>query len=880
MSKSIVDIEYKRRKGGSSSKISAERYLRDDIHCGFDSCSSFDGLSLAPLSLLSKRFTLFLDETCLDLYAEILREPLLQDSCQFVICFSELSSLRSKKPKRLKTVEDLLKDPKISCFVFYDIFHPGVNELMQVREESSIANPFLHFSFVWYLENYSTLVAPSHEFVLILSDLASDHPNRNIMSLAKFLNSNFVDLAGMIESVMPQDSSSDFLPFLSMQKLSAYLSDPKQDLFFKGKLHVSRGYRRGYVQVQDFRVRLDGSAALNRGLHEDIVAVQITKTEIVDDVLQRSGQIVYIFERSRKYVCGSIDCNDAIVAKGSGSTFLLPFDSRFPKVRFYSSNLSVLSTSRLCVAIDRWDCERNHPDGHLLKILGPAGDKVVETELLLLEHEVRHSQWSQAVLECLPPKDWKPHRRDSFRVDLTHLNVFSIDPPGCTDIDDALHVRTLEDGNLEIGVHIADVTHFVRPGSALDEEAALRATSVYLVDQRIDMIPSLLSTDICSLHANVERFTMSVIWTMSNDSNFNIIDTRFEKTIIKSRAAMAYADAQKLLDSQEECDRSPYGDAVRKLNAVAKHLRAKRLDDGALTLASPEVKFLLDSSQTPTDMEMYELKEANALIEEFMLLANIAVAKHIYAVYPGFSLLRRHPIPAKSNFDRLLKVAKSKDIYIDVSSSKKLSESLDKVRPYDLQQLLRIIATRCMFQAVYFCSGEITEKDFHHYGLAAPMYTHFTSPIRRYADVIVHRLLAASIKVDDLSSDFVDAKWINSVCDNLNHRTRMAQLAGRSSVELYKVLYFKENQNTECEAVLTAIESSGIDVFIPRFGIDGNIAVEDLEEHSWKICEDEKFVSANNRKLCVLSTFSVFISTKETAGGKMYLHISMQKMVF
>jgi exosome complex exonuclease DIS3/RRP44 len=286
-------------------------------------------------------------------------------------------------------------------------------------------------------------------------------------------------------------------------------------------------------------------------------------------------------------------------------------------------------------------------------------------------------------MKCLPRSDWtvseaqlkaEPNRRD-----LRHIVVCSIDPPGCKDIDDALHWRRLPNGNMEVGVHIADVTHFVKSGSAIDVEAASRSTSTYLVGRRLDMFPGLLTTDLCSLRGNIDRYAFSTIWELTPD--VEIVREDFFKSVIHSRAALTYGQAQDMIDDADGSQGvgiPEVAEGVRQLNNVAKVLRGRRLAAGALTLASPEVRFTLDKeSQDPTDVETYVLKQANALVEEFMLFANITVAKRTLRFYPRCSVLRRHPPPDPSNFEELLSAATAAGHTLAVDSSKELADTLD-----------------------------------------------------------------------------------------------------------------------------------------------------------------------------------------------------------
>jgi len=479
-----------------------------------------------------------------------------------------------------------------------------------------------------------------------------------------------------------------------------------------------------------------------------------------------------------------------------------------------------------------------------VKTLGVAGTKDTETEVLLNEFRIPCEPFPAKVLACLPPADYKI-TLEPDRVDLRHIPVLSIDPPGCKDIDDALHCTELPNGNWQVGVHIADVTHYVEAGTAIDLEAANRSTSTYLVNKRLDMLPSLLTTDLCSLKGNVDRFAFSVLWEVTPEAH--IVDVEFHKSIIHSIAALTYQQAQSLIDKPDkDCKDDIQAGAVKRLASLSRKFRARRIDAGALTLASPEVKFVLDSeSLNPTDVQAYTLYEANALVEEFMLLANVTVSKKILRHYPTLSVLRRHPAPNRSMFDGLIQKAKTRGVSIRIDDSKKLADSLDdagkalKDDPY-LDQLLRILSTRCMSPAQYFCSGEYQAKDWHHYGLAAPVYTHFTSPIRRYADVCVHRLLAAAIGVAPLPVFLSSKSHLHDLAANMNRRHRAAQLAGRASVQLHTLIFFAGGDGSEDDsgdggggtkeedAYVLDVETSpnsepSFSVMVPRYGIEGRV---------------------------------------------------------
>jgi len=478
---------------------------------------------------------------------------------------------------------------------------------------------------------------------------------------------------------------------------------------------------------------------------------------------------------------------------------------------------------------DHWPSNSEYPVGHYVRTLGKDGDKAVETQILLHEFDVPHAAFSTDVMACLPPATWSITDEvvsEKGRVDLRSVPVVSIDPPGCKDIDDALHCVRLPNGNLEVGVHIADVSYFVHPETALDKEASHRSTSTYLVERRLDMLPEFLTTRLCSLRSKEDHLAFSVIWEM--DDQANILDVKFFKSVIHSVASLTYDEAQAMLDDTIQHD--VVSESVRALNRLARIFRARRIDEGALTLASPEVRFKLDSeSQNPTDVQAYMLKEANALVEEFMLLANITVSKKILRHFPSLAVLRRHQPPSREQFAPLLSAADAVGIRIDISSSKTLADSLDAAVKHDdpyFNKLLRILSTRCMMPAQYFCSGELPKDQWHHYGLAAPVYTHFTSPIRRYADILVHRLLAAAIGVISLPAINADRLKMQETCSHMNRRHKAAQHAQRSSVSIHTLLFFRSKPAIETAYVLTVSpDNDSLVVLVPRFGIEGPVSI-------------------------------------------------------
>ncbi|KAG9902676.1 ribonuclease R, partial [Aureobasidium melanogenum] len=443
---------------------------------------------------------------------------------------------------------------------------------------------------------------------------------------------------------------------------------------------------------------------------------------------QPTARVVGIIKRNWRQYVGHVD-KDSVKSstkqsRAQQTVFLIPMDKRIPKIRIRTRQAGDLLGKRLLVTIDAWDRESRYPVGHFVRSLGELETKGAETEALLLEWDVQYRPFPKTVLDCLPAEghDWKVPEDKSDpgwnkRRDLRDLLICSIDPPGCVDIDDALHARTLSNGNIEVGVHIADVSNFVKPNNAMDQEASLRGTTVYLVDKRIDMLPMLLGTDLCSLKPYVERFAFSVIWELTPDAD--IVRADYTKSVIKSREAFAYEQAQIRVDDQSQQDDLTKG--IRMLMMLSKKLKKKRMDAGALNLASPEVRVQTESETAdPADVQTKQHLDTMSLIEEFMLLANTSVAARIYEAYPQTALLRRHAAPPKTNFEELsnqLRVKRGMELRTD--SSKALADSLDTcVDPSEpfFNTLVRIMATRCMMSAEYFCSGTQAYPEFRHYG--------------------------------------------------------------------------------------------------------------------------------------------------------------------
>ncbi|KAL0075876.1 hypothetical protein J3Q64DRAFT_1773142 [Phycomyces blakesleeanus] len=876
-SKSFV----KRTRKGNVVKVVKEHYLRDDISCSSAACSECEQtqpvLSPEPRSTSTiKAHYLIPDTNVFMNQLDIMEHPSIKN---VVVLQTVKEELRHLSLPVYNRVTSILADKNKRFYMFANEHHRDTYvEKLKDESPNDRNDRAIRVSTKWYSDHLKRC-APGHPIEAVM--LSDDRANREKAAATGIKAISVRDYVKTLQDV------PELLDMLSTSNESAkdkddkivydeHLSSPqitngiKKGTFIQGNLNISQhnileATIMGNIEGETRTIYIIGRKNMNRSIQGDIVAVQllpksewkkhasvvvedeedeekmqgeedveaIKKKDAMDVDSEGEGEptakVVGLIRKKWRPYCGYIVKKSVHTKPGSNSAETVvfrPIDRRIPTIRIRTSQAHTLLGNRIVVSIDSWAANNMYPTGHFVKTLGSSGDRETETEVLLLEHDVPYLEFSKRVLEDLPDEgeDWvvtEKHVRDENRRDLRDLNICSIDPPGCTDIDDALHVRELPNGNYEVGVHIADVTYFVKNGQAMDDEAASRGTSVYLVDKRIDMLPGLLGTNLCSLRSNVERLAFSCIWEVNE--NADIINVDFTKSIIRSKHSFTYEEAQNRIDDDRMQDDITKG--IRVMNSMAKKLRQKRLDRGALTLSSPEVRFNLENdSQDPVDVEMKELKETNALVEEFMLLANISVAEKIYSKFPSSALLRKHAAPPISNFDTLRKALSEVGVTLEVDSSKSLADSLDKaVLPEDpyFNKLVRIMTTRCMMQAQYFCSGTESEADFRHYGLASPIYTHFTSPIRRYSDVVVHRLLQACIDSDAVyGQELIDKAKMKDLCDGLNHRHRMAQQAGRSSVELYTNMFFRNKIQVE-EGRVVRVLKNGFIVLVPKYGIEG-----------------------------------------------------------
>jgi len=605
---------------------------------------------------------------------------------------------------------------------------------------------------------------------------------------------------------------------------------------------------------------LDGVEARNRALPGDLVAVEILPREQWRDEKQtRTGKVVFLVDKKHSRIaCGTLR---PYRNHRFGFALFSPVDRRLPRLmvplaecpRQFIDDHKTLEKTLFVGEILDWDEKMPFANGKILRNLGESGLIEPETEAILINNNIDSSAFSDRVLNCLPDvQTWKVTKKElRKRKDLRNECIFSVDPATARDLDDALSCKRLNDDTFEVGVHIADVSHFIKEGSDLDKVARERATSVYLTQKVIPMLPSALCEDLCSLNPGVERLAYSVIWKMKSDGT--IVNEWFGRSVIKSCTKLSYDHAQKMIESNDinslNCEDFPeihdkkfsltkIAETVKLLYSISKVMREERFTSGALDFSDNDVAFNLNKSTgMPEGCYLHEYKDSNRMIEEFMLLANMAVGNHIYERHPKRAILRCHPPPHEALIEAVSTICSKFDINFDATDSGSVNQSLNninKIEDVDDEQremLLPAVNLLCMKSfknAKYFCTGSIEDNSlYRHYALNIPIYTHFTSPIRRYPDILVHRLLTAA-----LDEDFkVKAKTeqLQMWAEQCTAKKLNADSASEQSSQLFLAVYVMEHGPLLETGVVVNVAENSVDVLCPQIETLSRIYLQDLQ---------------------------------------------------
>jgi len=584
-----------------------------------------------------------------------------------------------------------------------------------------------------------------------------------------------------------------------------------QSHYYEGIVEVtSRG--NAYVVCDDLEHDIYiPSRNLNHALNGDLVKVYVYKRK---KNKKQEGDIVDILERAKTEFVG-------VLQKNKTFGFVVPDDHKmYADIFIASDQLSEAEDGdKVLAKMTDWPNNSKNPFGQIIQVLGKPGDHDTEIHSILLEYGLPYTfpEEVEAYASNIPIEITKEEigKRRDMRKDLT----FTIDPKDAKDFDDALSFMVLENGNYEIGIHIADVSHYVKENTVLEDEAYERATSVYLVDRVVPMLPEILSNNVCSLRPNEEKLTFSVVFKM--DDKGNVLDSWFGRTVIYSDKRFAYEDAQEIIEGNDVSVDKPIKDAILTLDGLAKKIRKRRMAQGAISFDKTEVRFNLDEDANPIGVYVKESKDANKLIEEFMLLANRKVAEFIGKKKKTF-VYRVHDEP---NIDKLalLQGIISKFGYrIDTNSRASTSDSLNQlladVHGKAESNMIETLTIRSMSKAIY------TTENIGHYGLAFDYYSHFTSPIRRYPDVMAHRLLQHYLD----GGDSVKVDKYEEKCKHSSEREYMASKAERDSIKYMQVKYMQDHQDQEFVGVISGVTEWGIYVEIIENKCEGMVRIKDI----------------------------------------------------
>ncbi|KAH7036520.1 DIS3-like exonuclease 1 [Linnemannia elongata] len=854
-------------------------------------------------------------------YVELLEQ---EELTNIIFTETILQRLQSEdKSRTYKSLRQVAKDPRRRSVVFSNEHCKETNVLREPEESIEHRDwRALVQTAAWYrrhLHGGVDIILLSEEFKQEDVLRIDDTTGITVMNLKDYLTKFWPKtavlhelLTSLKEAILEDDLENKTQGSTSLKKssggtgyqeykpLSELEAGVKSERFFQGVMRVRANHRdqafiRGDANIGEIVVV--GSEHRNRAVHGDVVVVELLNksswvapsTHIsynpeevhaaAEDEEESSGRVRTREVKPTGRVVGIMSRNwqpyVATLQEGSereaGSFHLvLPLNPIIPKIRIRHHDAKVLANQRIVVRIDSWPVNSQYPNGHYVRSIGPAHDLDTEISAILIEHGISVSQTTQGFSEGslkempinTPERPWVANPAElSRRRDLRNHTVFSIDPPNCQDIDDAISIKEIGNGQIEFGVHIADVSYFVKENSLTDLEARARGTTVYLSDRRFDMLPKVLSEQLCSLRHHVDRYAMSVMWTL--DSEANVLTTWYGRSVIRSACEMEYEQAQGLLNGK---DVVPGLDAklckqlkpsVVLLAKTMRKVRARRMAKGGLELESSEVKFKFkEEGGGISDILPKQPLEVHQIIEEAMVMANGYVAQRIYQGFRESAMLRHHPPPIESHFKMLLRAAESRGFSIDTTSNLALANSLREcaaksVNDIEFVKLLKTMATMAMSEASYISSGSMEVSKYAHYGLALDFYTHFTSPIRRYADLVVHRqlmscLLGSSPQTTDNSSDFLrNGLKMEQVAGHLNYKNRESKLAQKDSTELFQTLYVLqktrnptavENGGDDPEAedlpftetgIVSEIRENGFFVFVPRFGIRGPVYLKE-----------------------------------------------------
>ncbi len=614
---------------------------------------------------------------------------------------------------------------------------------------------------------------------------------------------------------------------------------------------------------------------LKKAFHKDTVEIYIFPRRKGKKL---EGEITKVLERNKTEFVGIVDMQKSYA-------FVRPTDFRMYTDIFIPKEKIGKATDgdKVIVSINEWPDNADSPFGEITEVLGKPGDHNTEIHSILAEYGLPY-EFPLEVESYANKLDTSIKKEEiAKRRDMRDILTFTIDPKDAKDFDDALSFQKLENGNYEIGVHIADVSHYLKEGTILDDEAYERATSVYLVDRVVPMLPEVLSNNACSLRPNEEKYTFSAIFEL--DKNAVLKNQWFGRTVIDSNERFAYEEAQHIIETGDA--KIPEEISIREgsytvdntiveatltLDKLAKILRAKRMKEGAISFDKIEVRFNLNENNEPQGVYFKESKDANKLIEEFMLLANRKVAEFIGKQKKPF-VYRVHDEPNEEKLIALNGIVSRFGHKLNFNSKQTISDSLNKllsdVKGKKEQNLVDTLAIRSMSKAIY------TLENVGHYGLAFEYYTHFTSPIRRYPDVMVHRLLQHYLDEGKaVKEDIYEEK-----CKHSSSMEALAAQAERDSIKYMQIKFMEDHKDEEFVGVISGVTEWGIYVEIEENKCEGMVRIRDIKDDYYTFDEKQYAIIGEKSKNIYQLGDKVIVMVKSTDLTKRHLDFSLLNKV-
>lgn len=658
------------------------------------------------------------------------------------------------------------------------------------------------------------------ELIQNIVNLFNENPEKNFnyRQVAKHLDINNESQRVYVHELLYQLWDEDFLVEISRGKF---------------KLNSRGGYITGTIDRQGVKTYLipdDGGEPIfiperktNHALLNDKVKVFLyarRKGQMPE------GEVVDIMERAKDTFVGILEVSEnfAFLVRDNR---VLTNDVFIPKNKLNGAK----NGQKVVVKLMKWEPNLRSPVGEVIDILGDKGNNDTEMHAILAEFGLPYKYPEQVDAAADKIDAGITPEEVAKRIDMRGITTFTIDPRDAKDFDDALSLRKLKDGLWEVGVHIADVTHYVRPGSIIDKEGRERATSVYLVDRTIPMLPEHLSNGICSLRPDEDKLTYSVIFQMNDQAEIKHYE--IAKTVTRSDRRFTYEEAQQVI----ETGKGDFKEEILTLDRLAKALRKKRFDNGAIAFDRVEVRFEIDDKGKPLSVFFKEQKDANKLIEEFMLLANKTVATHIGKPGRGQKaktfVYRVHDVPNPDKLENFSQFIRKFGYNLKTSGkqsaiSSAINNLLDQVEGKKEQNLIETLAIRSMAKAIY------TTDNLGHYGLAFDYYTHFTSPIRRYPDMMVHRLLERYAS----GAKSVNQHEYEELCKHSSDMEQLAANAERASIKYKQVEFMAQHVGKVFDGVISGVTEWGIYVELVENKCEGMIPIRDLDDDYYTF--DEK----------------------------------------